>query len=163
MTEEKLNALARDLYAKHFGREFKGEVVLSRKMRVSAGNCRPDGRIALNLPYCEKYGEDEAVRVLKHELAHLFLFQTVGNHSHKDRVFNEILDRIDGAKVAKPMPAIIFVYACPKCHKEWRFARKDNRARSCNECSLKKGDYCKEAKIELLRTTLWVPGTELPA
>lgn len=139
LTTEKINSIAKNLYENCFGETFYGNVVWSSKMKKIAGNCRSDGRIALNKNYYINYGKIEILKILKHELAHLYCFQQIGKHTHSDTLFVESLAKLGGAKKGKPLLPVLYIYECPNCKKKWFFSEKQKDEMCCKKCS--KGTY----------------------
>lgn len=156
ITEVELNSYAQQVYQQTFGIDFTGQVVWSKKMKNIAGNCRTDGRIALNYFYYERYGKEEIFQVLRHELVHKYLFDTIGLHTHSTPEFVELLEKVDGSMKGKPMPITAYIYNCPSCEKEWTFRKKLKTEKfACEDCS--GGEYSTDCKIQFNRETLIEP------
>ena len=149
LTTEKINEIAKNLYENCFHEPFYGEVVWSSRMKKIAGNCRSDGRIALNKNYYINYGKTETIKILKHELVHLYCFKCVGKHSHKDIIFLENLDKIGGAIKGKPLHEKMYVYQCPSCQKKWFFTEKLKEPLCCKVCS--SGTYNENFLIKYIK------------
>lgn len=159
MTEEQLNQKAATIYLDHFGELFSGEVVWSSKMKTVAGNCRSDGRIALNLNYYERYGWEEMEKVLRHELVHHYCFENIGDHDHRTKLFIEHLFLIGGEMVAKPMPQKYASYECPCCKKQWFFKKKLKEILSCKTCG--GNTYSNQFNIEYISDIMIDPNEHI--
>jgi SprT-like protein len=150
LTETILNQYAKKVFVEHFGKEFTGKVIWSKKMKNIAGNCRSDGRIALNFFYYERYGQEEILKVLRHELVHHYCFAEIGRHTHSDPLFVSFLNQVGGDQKGKPMPVTGYIYECPCCSRNWTFRKKmEKRKLSCQDCG--NGSYNKEYKIRFVK------------
>lgn len=139
-----------------FGKQFDGEIVWSHRMKKIAGNCRSDGRIALNYQYYEKYGKEEILKVLRHELVHHHCFSEIGRHTHSDPLFVNYLNKLGGDQKGKPMPTTGYVYSCPCCSRQWTLRKKiRNKKISCSTCG--NGSYNKEYKVVLVKEVVIEP------
>lgn len=143
-----LNEIAQSIYREHFHEDFPGWVEWSNRMKRIAGNCRSDGRIALNKQYYERHGREEIILVLKHELAHLYCFKKIGKHSHNNPYFKQILEQLGGSKIGKMMPIKVHIYECPACKKQWSFKSRLKKYFSCAYCS--NGKFNKDFVIKLV-------------
>ena len=143
-----LNEIAATTYKKVFGENFYGWVEWSNRMKVIIGNCRSNGRIALNRKYYEKYGRKEILSVLYHELAHLYCFKKIGKHNHNNPLFLKSLNKIGGTMFGKRMPTKVHIYQCPSCKKQWLFKKKLITDLACSTCS--KGTYDKKFQINFI-------------
>ena len=146
MNPNELNSIANAIYEEHFGEKFHGWVMWSTRMKRIAGNCRSDGRIALNKHYYERYGKEEILLVLRHELAHLYCFRAKGRHSHQDPLFLATLEKLGGTAIGKMMPIKVYIYECPQCKKQWLFKSPLKKYFACAKCS--RGGYNHNCKIE---------------
>lgn len=156
LTEMELNEYAKKVHLEAFGTEFEGYVIWSKRMKNIAGNCREDGRIALNFHYYERYGDEEILQVLRHELVHNYLFKTIGLHTHSTPEFVDLLKKVNGSMKGKPMPVTAYVYNCPCCKKEWTLRNKLRTLKfSCEDCG--KGEYSTEFKIQFNREVIIEP------
>lgn len=111
-------------------------------MKKIAGNCNSNGRIALNKNYYINYGKLETLKILKHELAHLYCFKKIGKHSHEDPLFVESLRKLGGTMKGKPILPILYIYECPNCKHKWFFSEKLKEEMCCKKCSNLKQDNC---------------------
>ena len=151
LTEGQLNEMANVIYQDYFGEPYSGKVVWSKQMKRIAGNCRSDGRIALNFHYYERYGEEEILKVLRHELCHHFCFDKIGHHTHSTPLFVDSLEKVGGDQKGKPMPITGYIHECPGCKKRWTFRKKMDRKLSCETCG--KGKYNRDFRIMFVDTT----------
>lgn len=157
MDTGELNEIAKSIYKEHFDEDFHGWVEWSTRMKRIAGNCRSDGRIALNKHYYERYGKEEIILVLKHELTHLYCFKKIGKHSHNHPLFKEILEQLGGSKIGKMMPKKVHIYECPSCKKQWFFKSRLRKYFSCAYCS--NGSFNTDYIIQYIGETIIEPPT----
>lgn len=150
LTESQLNKYAEEVFQEYFQEDFNGQVIWSKKMKRIAGNCRSDGRIALNYFYYERYGAEEILKVLRHELVHHYCFAKLGAHTHSTPLFVEYLEKMGGDQKGKPMPITAYQYECPCCKRQWTFRKRmENRKLSCQSCG--KGKYDRNLKIQFVQ------------
>lgn len=136
LSVSELNEIAVNLCKEVLKDDFTGYIVWSNRMVKIAGNCNSEGRIALNRKYYDRYGKEEIVGVLKHELAHYYVFKTYGLHNHETHLFKETLKKLKGPSVGKPMPRKVHLYQCPNCKKIMYLPSKIEKGRfSCSKCS----------------------------
>lgn len=156
LSELSLNQYAQKTFLEYFGEEFTGKVIWSKRMKNIAGNCRSDGRIALNYHYYERYGEEEILTVLRHELVHHFCFDKIGRHTHSTPLFVELLEKVGGDQKGKPMPIKGYIYECPCCTRKWTLRKRmENRKLSCQNCG--DGSYNREFKIQFVKEIVIEP------
>lgn len=139
LTTERLNNIAKNLYENCFNEEFYGHVIWSSKMKRIAGNCNSNGRIALNKNYYINYGKIEIIKILKHELAHLYCFKQIGHHTHTHPLFISSLNKLGGTMKGKPILPVLYIYECPNCKNKWFFSEPLNQTMCCKKCS--NGEY----------------------
>ena len=130
-----LNELGRWFYESCFFESFWGTISWSSKMKGIAGNCKSNGNITINKNYYLKYGIEDTLLVLKHELAHLYCFKKIGTHNDTDILFVENLNKIGGILKAKKIPNNFYIYECPTCKKRWFFEEyMEEKKFLCKNC-----------------------------
>lgn len=159
MTGPELQALVEATARDAFGRPFGGRAEWSRRMRVSAGAVQfrrlPAGGVEpvvmrLSWRYYCRYGRDELVQTIKHELCHWFLFADGIRHGHRSRPFLELLRRAGAHRYCRPMDRRRasrrrYRYRCPRCGREWVYRRKVDVA--CGACYRR---YVPEGRLRLV-------------
>lgn len=155
LTTEELNQISNTLYREYFNEEFPGWVEWSSRMKNIAGNCRNDGRIALNKHYYNYHGREETLKVLKHELCHLYCFMKIGRHDHSTPLFLESLSRMGGSLQGKAMPVTLYTYKCTRCDKEWSFLKELKKPLCCRKCS--GGEFNIDYLVQLSATEIVEP------
>lgn len=156
LSESELIEYANKVCLNHFGKEFDGKIVWSKRMKNIAGNCRSDGRIALNYHYYERYGKEEIFKVLRHELVHHHCFSVIGRHTHSTPMFVDYLEQIGGDQKAKPMSTTRYAYVCPRCSNKWFLRKKmKNRKLSCSSCG--NGRYDKRYNLKFIEKVVIAP------
>ena len=163
--DERLEALARQLLIAKDAEEIamRVRVEWSRRLRSSAG--RADfrhTRILLNCRLCD-HGEAEIDRTLRHELAHLLAQFRAGRrriapHGKQWRQACADLGIADEARCHNlPFPVHRrerrYLYACPKCLREFRRTRPLRRASACLACcrAFNRGRYHEFFRLQLVR------------
>ena len=163
--DARLEALARQLLIAKDAEEIavRVRVEWSRRLRSSAG--RADfrrTRILLNCRLCD-YGEAEIDRTLRHELAHLLAQFRAGRrriapHGKQWRRACADLGIADEARCHNlPFPVHRrerrYLYACPKCLREFPRTRPLRRASACLACcrAFNHGRYHEFFKLKLVR------------
>ena len=137
VTTINLNEIARWIYESCFYESFWGTVSWSSKMKGIAGNCKSNGEITINKNYYLKYGLEETILILKHELSHLYCFKKIGTHDDNSDLFLETLQKLGGIIKAKRIPETFYIYECPICKKRWFFEEllneKELLCKTCNQ------------------------------
>jgi len=132
-----LQSWAEDLALRHFGVRFPGTVRWAPRLCYRAGDYSPATRtIRLSLPYYRRYGREETVRILLHELCHWWLFHQGMRHREDTPAFQGLL-RAHGAPArGLPMPRAaarrLRLYVCPCCGARYRYRRRVEYA--CGQC-----------------------------
>ncbi|MEW9123193.1 MAG: SprT-like domain-containing protein [Thermotaleaceae bacterium] len=144
-----LLSLAKSIYQYYTGEEYIGKVAWSNRLKTSGANIRFDplkntGSIQVNRLYIEKFGEEELIDILKHELTHYYLYRKGQlKHGH-GKGFKETLQDIfkSNCIVAKYNEGIYqYQYQCQHCGAIYKSFRRIHKKIYCSKCV--KGDHGK--------------------
>lgn len=136
-----LEALTQTLYAELNRRHFDGilppcTIAFSDRMTRTAGWVRyRDLRMQLSIPYVRRYGYEELINTLTHEMIHVWLSVRGRPRGHtKEFRAKLVACGLENRIHALPMPpkGARYLYVCPGCHRE-RYARRKLRS-SCGHC-----------------------------
>lgn len=143
MTDEKLYELVCRVSKETFGKDFKHQAYLNKRLRTTGGRYMlRSHNIEVNPLVFEKYGMDELVGVIKHELCHYHLHIEGKGYQHRDADFRELLKATNsprfcstliegkGRKVTKR-----YTYKCAKCSISYnRKIRLNTEKYRCGKC-----------------------------
>lgn len=115
---------------------FNHNVSFNKRLRTTAGRyILNTGDIELNPAYYEKYGFDELVETIKHELIHYHLHQMGLPYQHKDKEFKLLSQLVAAKRYAEPMREFKYVYVCSNCGQLFPRVRKINTSKyRCGQC-----------------------------
>lgn len=137
MTNQELQVLVEKISQESFRQPFCHQASFNSRLKTTGGRYHLKSHdLDFNQRIFEKYGEDELIKVIKHELCHYHLHLAGRGYQHKDLEFKQLLKKTGGSRYAPPLAAATFqVYECGKCHKEIRRRRKINTERYvCGNC-----------------------------
>ena len=150
LTEEELQNLVAEVSFKYFGRQFKHQVKINKRMTTTGGRYHlDDHHIEINAHFLAPQYRQELIGIIKHELTHYHLHLTHKGYRHKDQDFKVLLDRVGGSRYApdiglKRKRKAKYLYICTVCgQKYWRVRRLNLRRYACGHCKgkLKLVDY----------------------
>ncbi|WP_277584670.1 SprT family protein [Psychrobacillus antarcticus] len=123
MSDEKLYELVCHVSNEIFGKDFQHKAYFNKRLRTTGGRYMlRTHHIEVNPLVFEKYGMDELVGVIKHELCHYHLHIEGKGYQHRDADFRELLKKTNaprfcstlmertGRKITKK-----YTYKCAKC------------------------------------------------
>ncbi|MGY4691200.1 SprT family protein [Salibacterium sp. K-3] len=150
MDESELQKLTEDISQTFFHRPFRHRAVFNNRLRTTGGRYMLHSHhIELNPKHYERFGKDELLSIIKHELCHYHLHLEGRGYRHKDKDFKVLLEKVGGARHCRTMPdqknqsRTIHYYRCSSCGTAFERKRRVNTARYvCGRCSgtLKKID-----------------------
>lgn len=141
------------IYMHYVQEPYTGEVKWSNRLKTSGANIRYDpktghGLIQVNRQYAEKFGKLELLEILKHELAHYYLYkQGKLKHGHGE-VFKKTLRKIFHSECiwAKRNEDVYrYTYVCRKCKSVYKSTKNIKRAVYCGRCTKENHGQIKEA------------------
>ncbi|MBB6214052.1 SprT-like protein [Anaerosolibacter carboniphilus] len=141
--ERDLLWITKKIYAYYAQGEYRGEVTWSNRLKTSGANIRYQPKldqaiIHVNKQYADKFGKRELIEILKHELAHYYLYkQGKMKHGHGE-IFTKVLKNIFNshcvtAKFNEEMYR--YTYACKRCGSIYKSTRRIQRPIYCGKCT----------------------------
>ncbi len=137
MTKEELQQLVEKVSLEFFQQPFVHQASFNRRLKSTGGRYHlNDHNLDFNPLLFERYGIDELVKVIKHELCHYHLHLAGRGYQHKDREFKELLQQTGGSRYAPRLAAsTIQHYRCQNCGKKIQRRRKiDTERYVCGNC-----------------------------
>ncbi|MGM0212963.1 SprT-like protein [Enterococcus sp. AZ109] len=120
-----------------FQQPFVHQASFNRRLKSTGGRYHlTNHNLDFNPLIYERYGMDELVKVIKHELCHYHLHLAGRGYQHKDREFKELLQQTGGSRYSPPLAnATIHHYCCRNCGKKIQRRRKiDTERYVCGGC-----------------------------
>lgn len=141
MTEEELQKLVESISCQFFGRQFKHQVKINKRMTTTGGRYHlDDHHIEVNAHFLAPQYRQELIGIIKHELTHYHLHLTHKGYRHKDQDFNILLDKVGGSRYApdiglKRKRKAKYLYVCTICGQQFVRVRRINLRRyGCGKC-----------------------------
>ena len=141
MTEEELQKLVENISSQFFGRQFKHQVKINKRMTTTGGRYHlDDHHIEVNAHFLAPQYRQELIGIIKHELTHYHLHLTHKGYRHKDQDFNILLDKVGGSRYApdiglKRKRKAKYLYVCTICGQQFVRVRRINLRRyGCGKC-----------------------------
>ncbi|MCD8503356.1 MAG: SprT family protein [Bacillaceae bacterium] len=142
MQDQELQQLVEEISQVYFGMTFKHKASFNSRLRTTGGRyLLRNHNIEINPKQLEHFGKEALIKIIKHELCHYHLHLQEKGYKHQDRDFQELLEKVGGAKYCDHIPgslrrsSIIHIYECTKC--KVRFQRRrsvDTKKYVCGQC-----------------------------
>lgn len=121
LTDDRLQELVELISTNEFDRPFKHRAFLNSRLRTTGGRYHLNTHnLDFNPRVYERYGMEELINVIKHELCHYHLHLEGRGFQHRDADFKNLLKRTGGSRFVKPLeeqkPENYHQYECCKCH-----------------------------------------------
>lgn len=141
LTEEELQKLVEEVSLKYFGKQFKHQVKINRRMTTTGGRYHlDDHHIEINAHFLVPQYYQELVDIIKHELTHYHLHLSHRGYRHRDLDFKVLLNKVGGSRYAPDIGLrrkrrANYLYVCTVCgQKYWRVRRLNIRRYVCGHC-----------------------------
>lgn len=143
MTDDKLNELVSSVSKDVFGKDFQHQAYFNGRLRTTGGRYMlRTHHIEINPLVYEKYGIEELIGVIKHELCHYHLHMEGRGYKHRDTDFRELLKNTDSPRfcsmLSEPNKRVkkrIYKYQCAKCLLVYnRKIRLNTNKYRCGKC-----------------------------
>ena len=141
MTEEELQKLVENISRTSFGRQFKHQVKINKRMTTTGGRYHlDDHHIEINAHFLAPQYRQELIGIIKHELTHYHLHLTHKGYRHQDQDFKILLDKVGGSRYApdiglKRKRKAKYLYVCTICGQQFVRVRRVNvRRYGCGKC-----------------------------
>ncbi|RSL29152.1 SprT family protein [Salibacterium salarium] len=142
MEEGELNKLTQEISMSYFAKPFLHKAVFNNRLRTTGGRYMlSTHNIEINPKQYEKFGQQELILILKHELCHYHLHLEGKGYKHKDKDFKRLLDKVGGARHCRSIPEqrnkskTVHHYQCASCGIDYRRLRRmDTSKYVCGSC-----------------------------
>lgn len=141
MDEQEIQGLVEEVSLQYFGMPFLHKAMFNSRLRTTGGRYLLNTHnIELNYRYYERYGKEELVGIVKHELCHYHLHITGRGYKHRDKDFRELLKAVDAPRFCKRMMnegkgKKVYMYECMECSLQYVRRRQINTKRYvCGKC-----------------------------
>ncbi|GKV54807.1 protein SprT [Sporosarcina sp. NCCP-2222] len=142
MNENELQRLIEDVSSEVFNKPFTHAASFNRRLRTTGGRYKlSDSSIEINPVVLQKYGVEELIGVIKHELCHYHLHREGKGYKHGDKDFKKLLAETGSPRYCKqleeikPQKTVHHIYRCTSCRLEYKRKRKmDTRKYRCGKC-----------------------------
>lgn len=142
ITQTQLQSLVQEISQSSFeslpfiNTTFKHNASFNSRLRTTAGRYFISrGDIEINPKYYERYGAQELIATIKHELAHYHLHQMGLPYKHKDKEFKALVKLVNAPMYANPMKETKYLYVCSSCgvlfHRVKKIITKKYRCGKC--------------------------------
>ncbi|WP_342506676.1 SprT family protein [Sporosarcina sp. FSL K6-2383] len=143
MKDTDLQKLIEDISIDVFGKPFLHLSRFNSRLRTTGGRYMlVDHSIEINPLVFQRYGMEELVGVIKHELCHYHLHIEGRGYRHRDVDFRELLKKTESPRFCKVLsemnkkPPLVHLYKCVACELEYRRRRRmDVRKYRCGKCA----------------------------
>lgn len=144
MTDQKLKEWIERISEEDFGKPFRHEAHFNSRLRTTGGRYMlSDHRIEINPKYLEKFGEEEVLGIIRHELCHYHLHLEGKGYKHQDADFKQLLKKVGAPRYCQPISGHtrkrrtkIHLYGCVNCHQIYhRKIRMNTEKYRCGKCS----------------------------
>lgn len=141
--DEELQRLVERISGEVFEKPFLHLASYNKRLRTTGGRYMlHDHSIEINPLVFEKYGIEELVGVIKHELCHYHLHLENKGYKHRDTDFKELLRKTNSPRYCRPLAeqnrktTTIHKYACQSCQLIYqRKRRMDVMKYRCGRCA----------------------------
>lgn len=140
LSEEELQSLVESISFNYFKKKFLHRVYFNPRLRTTGGRYHlASHNIDFNPRVLEKYGMDELIKVIKHELCHYHLHLEGKGYQHRDQEFKNLLNATGGTRYVRPLmdenKQDFHQYQCIQCQTMiLRKRRIDTKKYVCGKC-----------------------------
>ncbi|KYP80470.1 SprT family protein [Ferroacidibacillus organovorans] len=139
-TDAELKSMVCMISMRDFHLPFSHDCRFNARLRSTGGRyILSTHNVEINPSYAHRFGIEELIRVIRHELVHYHLHLAGRGYRHQDRDFKELLSRVDGARYARahrvtPLTTR-YAYRCTACGANYVRKRKLDTSRyACGSC-----------------------------
>lgn len=141
MEEKELQVLVENISIEFFGKPFVHIARMNQRLRTTGGRYLLQTHdLEFNPRVLERYGMEELIGVIKHELCHYHLHIEGKGYQHKDEDFKLLLKETGGNRYVKDLRNETesrpnYIYHCKECQYKYLRKRKLNtRKYVCGHC-----------------------------
>ncbi|BBW98277.1 SprT family protein [Geobacillus icigianus] len=142
MDQKQLQALVEQVSLSAFGKPFRHTASFNPRLRTVGGRyVLQTHNIELNKKHYDRFGEEELIAIIKHELCHYHLHLEGKGYRHRDRDFRELLAKVGAPRYCRPLEQkaktakVIHIYICTSCGLAYKRKKRINTDRYvCGRC-----------------------------
>lgn len=142
MTNEELQDITESLSQAYFKRPFRHRCRFNGRLRTTGGRyLLTSGDIEINPKSYERFGKEEVIGIIKHELCHYHLHLEGKGYRHGDADFKNWLDAVGAARHCRLIEEkqtkakYLHYYQCQSCRAEIKRKKRFNTERFvCGVC-----------------------------
>ena len=142
LEETELYSITSKIYRHYTGEAFLGDVKWSNRLKTSGANIRysrekENARIQINRAYVKKFGKEELIEILKHELAHYYLYKRKKwKHGHGAEFVKTLKDIFKSNCIAAKYNEDIYRYHyhCQSCGAVYKSPKRIYKRIFCSKC-----------------------------
>ncbi len=142
LEEAELYRITSQIYCHYTRESFLGDVKWSNRLKTSGANIRynrekENARIQINRAYVKKFGKEELIEILKHELTHYYLYKRKKwKHGHSSEFVKTLKDIFKSNCIEAKYNEEIYRYHyyCQSCGSVYKSTRKIHRRIFCSKC-----------------------------
>ena len=143
MEDKELQQLTEEISLSLFHKPFRHAAVFNNRLRTVGGRYMlRSHNIEVNRRYYEKFGLDELIGIIKHELCHYHLHIEGKGYKHRDADFRNLMKEVGAPRFCstlnepeKKKAGKVYVFQCTQCSLEYIRKRNMNLAKYvCGKC-----------------------------
>ncbi|WP_054712918.1 SprT family protein [Bacillus sp. JCM 19041] len=138
MIDQQLQQLTEEISSKYFQRPFLHKATFNKRLRTTGGRyLLQSHNIELNYSQYERFGKDELIGIIKHELCHYHLHLEGKGYQHRDADFKQLLKKVGAPRFCQAVKQSVSIceYRCMKCGLIYSRKRKINTEKFvCGKC-----------------------------
>ncbi|WP_170008628.1 SprT family protein [Bacillus fonticola] len=136
MNDISLQKLVQRISQDDFRKPFLHKALFNTRLQTTGGRYLLKSHdIEVNPKYVEKFGHDELVGIIKHELCHYHLHLEGRGYRHRDRDFRVLMQKVGAPRFCSRIPQSYLVYRCQQCDARYRRRKRMDVARYvCGAC-----------------------------
>ncbi|ERN52634.1 SprT family protein [Alkalihalophilus marmarensis] len=142
MNQSELQKMVEEISLTSFKKPFVHEATFNSRLRTTGGRyLLRSHNLEFNPKQYQLYGEEELIKIIKHELCHYHLHIEGRGYKHRDADFKELLTHVGGARYCREIPGakrqtkVLHEYECQDCYLLYRRKRRiDTSKYVCGKC-----------------------------
>lgn len=140
ISEKELQSLVETISLNFFKKKFTHRAYFNSRLRTTGGRYHLSSHnIDFNPRVMERYGQEELIKVIKHELCHYHLHLEGKGYQHKDQDFKQLLNETGGSRYVQSLTdekkQTYRQYQCVNCQTVLlRKRRVDTKKYVCGKC-----------------------------
>lgn len=139
LDNQQLQRLVEKVSMEFFQKPFVHQAYFNKRLKTTGGRYHlATHNIDINPKVVEKYGMNELLGVIKHELCHYHLHLAGQGYQHRDSAFKNLLKITGGSRFVPPLSdekKQLYNYQCSSCKQKFLRSRKINLQKFvCGKC-----------------------------